>query len=145
MWKAGVLPLAQPGGASSLHQPLHLSLASKPLSQRLMAKCIFGSPATGTPTRALIACRDGHAAGAATLELVKEARSANKHVPAILAGTRPPAPTQDGYVTMGGPDEATDYLREFGQAWKDTPGAVDWLAGNSDTAPPKRRSSKRNT
>lgn len=67
-------------------------------------------------TRALVAYRDGRAAEAATLELVKEARSANKHVPATLAGTRPPAPTQDGYVTMGGPDEATDYVREFGQA-----------------------------
>ena len=93
-------------------------------------------------TRALIAYRDGHAA--ATLELVKEARSANEHVPAILAGTRPPVSTRTGYVTMGGPDEATDYVREFGQAWKDTPGAVDWLAGACDTAPPKRRSGKRN-
>ena len=96
-------------------------------------------------TRALIAYREGYAAEAATLELVKEARSANEHVPAILAGTRPPAPTQDGYVTMGGPDEATDYVREFGQAWKNIPGAIDWLAGASDVAPPKRRSSKRNT
>ena len=96
-------------------------------------------------TKALIAYRDGRASEAATLELVKEARSANKHVPAILAGTRPPAPTQDGYVTMGGPDEATDYVREFGQAWTDTPGVVDWLASTADAAPPKRRSSKRNT
>ena len=84
--------------------------------------------------------RGGHPGAGQGSPLCEQARA-----PAILAGTRPPAPTQDGYVTMGGPDEATDYLREFGQAWKDTPGAVDWLAGNSDTAPPKRRSSKRNT
>jgi len=75
-------------------------------------------------TRALIAYRDGHGAEAATLKLVKEARSANGHVPAILARTRPPVLTQTGYITMGGPDEATDYVREFGQAWKDTPGAI---------------------
>jgi len=96
-------------------------------------------------TRALIAYRDGHAAEAATLKLMKEARSANGHVPAILARTRPPVLTQTGYITMGGPDEATDYVREFGQAWKDTPGAIAWLAEAADAAPSKHRSSKRNT
>jgi hypothetical protein len=44
-------------------------------------------------TRALIAYREGDAAKAATLKLVKEALSTNEHVPAILAGTRPPMGT----------------------------------------------------
>ena len=96
-------------------------------------------------TRTLLAYRDGHAIDAATLDLVREACSANQHVPAILAGTRPPVLTQTGYITMGGPDEATDYAREFGQAWKDTPGAVDWLASAAEATPPKRRSSRRGT
>jgi len=56
-------------------------------------------------------------------------------VPAILARTRPPVLTQTGYITMGGPDEATDYVRGFGQAWNDTPGAIAWLAEAADAAP----------
>jgi tetratricopeptide (TPR) repeat protein len=93
-------------------------------------------------TRALIAYREGDAAKAATLKLVKEALSANEHVPAILAGTRPPVLTQTGYITMGGPDEATDYVREFGQAWKNTSGSIAWLLSTAETTPSKRRSSK---
>jgi hypothetical protein len=41
--------------------------------------------------------------------LVRDAWSANEHVPAIMAGTKPTASSNDGYVTMGGPDEATYY------------------------------------
>ena len=93
-------------------------------------------------TRALIAYREGDAAKAATLKLVKEALSANEHVPAILAGTRPPVLTQTGHITLGGPDEATDYVREFGQAWKNTSGSIAWLLSTAEATPPKRRSSK---
>jgi hypothetical protein len=34
--------------------------------------------------------------------------------------------SDDGYVTVGGPDEAT-YVTECGAAWHRTPGAVAWL------------------
>jgi hypothetical protein len=44
--------------------------------------------------------------------------------PAILTGTQPPVISDDGYVTMGGPDEATDYVTECGPAWHRTPGDV---------------------
>ena len=71
--------------------------------------------------------------------LVKDAWSANEHVPAILAGTKPAVITDDGYVTMGGPDEATYYVTECGAAWHRTPGAVAWLAKLAATLPPKRR------
>ena len=78
-------------------------------------------------TRALIAYRNDEGADPATLKLVQEAWSANEHVPGILAGTTPPLISTGGYVTIGGPDEATDYVRECGPAWKATPGAIAWL------------------
>jgi hypothetical protein len=53
----------------------------------------------------------------------------NRHVPAILAGTKPPVFADDGSLTVGGPDEATFYFTEFGLAWHSTSGAVPWLAG----------------
>ena len=55
---------------------------------------------------------------------VKNAWSANEHVPAILAGTKPAVSSDNGYITMGGPDEATYYVTECGAAWHRTPGAV---------------------
>ncbi len=78
-------------------------------------------------TRALVAFRDGHAAEKKTARVVQDAWSANQHVPAILAGVEPPATSEDGYITVGGADEATDYVRDCGPAWRETPGAVVWL------------------
>ena len=92
-------------------------------------------------TRTLIAYRNGEADGAATVKLVQEAWSANEHVPGILAGTMPPVLSTGGYVTVGGADEATDYVRECGLAWKATPGAIAWLTVAVAALPknPKRR------
>lgn len=73
------------------------------------------------------------------ITLVKGAWSANEHVPAILAGTRPPLFEDSDYVTMGGPDKATYYVTEFGAAWHRTPGAVDWLVKITSALPPKQR------
>jgi tetratricopeptide (TPR) repeat protein len=78
-------------------------------------------------TRALLAFREGRAAEPQATRLVQDAWSANQHVPAILAGTRSPVAPDSGYITMGGADEATDYVRECGPAWHQTPGAVAWL------------------
>jgi hypothetical protein len=47
--------------------------------------------------------------------------------------------SDDGYVTMGGPDEATYYVTECGRAWRRTPGAVAWLIKLAATVKPKRR------
>jgi len=87
-------------------------------------------------TRALVAFRESGKQAAA---LVKNAWSANEHVPAILAGTKPAVSSDDGYITMGGPDEATYYVTECGAAWHRTPGAVAWLTELATTLPPKRR------
>ena len=94
-------------------------------------------------TRALVAYREGQGSAPATLKLLKDARSANEHVPAILAGAKPPMLSRTDYVTVGGADEAAEYVRECGGAWRKTPGAVEWLtiaiAGVSQT---KRGASK---
>ena len=93
-------------------------------------------------TRLLLAYRAGNGTKPATLKLAREARSANGHVPGILGGTTPPVPSTNGYITMGGPDEATEYVREFGPAWMETPGAVEWLVNAAKTAPSRRRATK---
>src|SRR5271156_3712124 len=89
-------------------------------------------------TRALVAFRESGEDEQA-VALVRDAWSANEHVPAILAGTKPPVISDDGYVTMGGPDEATHYVTECGAAWRRTPGAVAWLTKLAATLTPKRR------
>ena len=88
-------------------------------------------------TRALIAFREGRASEPATRKLLREALSTNGHVPEIIAGTKPAVISKTGYVTMGGADEASEYVQECGAAWQATPGAVDWLA--TATARPTRR------
>jgi tetratricopeptide (TPR) repeat protein len=87
-------------------------------------------------TRALVAFRESDEQAAA---LVKNAWSANEYVPAILAGTKPAVSSDDGYITMGGPDEATYYVTECGAAWHRTPGAVSWLTELATTLVPKPR------
>ena len=89
-------------------------------------------------TRALVAFRESGEDEQA-VALVRDAWSANEYVPAILAGTKPPVISDDGYVTMGGPDEATHYVTECGPAWRRTPGAVAWLTKIAATLTPKRR------
>jgi len=91
-------------------------------------------------TRALVAFREsGGSSDEQAAALVKDAWSANEHVPAILAGTKPAVSSNDGYITMGGPDEATYYVTECGAAWHRTPGAVAWLTKLATTLAPKRR------
>jgi hypothetical protein len=44
-----------------------------------------------------------------------------------LAGTKKAKPSTNAYVTMGGEDEATHCVDDWGFDWPTTPGAVDWL------------------
>ena len=89
-------------------------------------------------TRALLGFRQGGENDARAAALARKAFAANEHVPAILAGDKPPAPADGPYITMGGPDEATYYVAECGQAWYRTPNAVAWLARLA-AATPKRQ------
>ncbi len=68
----------------------------------------------------------------------------NRHVPAVLAGAAKPKKRDDGYITMGGEDEAAYYAEQWGHAWNATPGAVLWLwsigdGGQSLKPAPKRK------
>jgi len=78
-------------------------------------------------TQALVAFRENDARDKRAEELAKSAWSANRHVPAALAGTKKVKPSTNGYITMGGEDEAAQYVEEWGFDWLTTPGAVDWL------------------
>jgi hypothetical protein len=71
-------------------------------------------------TRALLAFREGRVREDEVVRLVKDAWSANEHVPAILAGTASPVFSDGDYITVGGPDEATEYVAECGLAWRHT-------------------------
>lgn len=74
--------------------------------------------------------------------LLADALASNGHVRGFLLGKRKPPRTRPDYITMGGEDEAIEYVRDFGAGWARTPGAVVWLR---DTSPrpskPKRRDS----
>lgn len=94
-------------------------------------------------TRALVAYREGKGSTPTTVKLLKDARSANEHVPAVLANSKPPMLSRSDYVTVGGPDEADEYVRECGAAWRKTPGAVEWLTTTAARGgQTKRRASK---
>jgi hypothetical protein len=58
---------------------------------------------------------------------VRKAWNANSHVPAVLSGKKNAKPSTNGYVTMGGEDEAAHYFEKWGFDWLTTPGAIDWL------------------
>jgi tetratricopeptide (TPR) repeat protein len=78
-------------------------------------------------TQALVAFRGNAAINKEAVELAKKACNANRHVPAVLAGTKKTKPSTNGYVTMGGEDEAAHYFEEWGFDWLTTLGAIDWL------------------
>ena len=75
-------------------------------------------------TRALIAFSEGTDTAE---EIVKEAWESNEHVPAILSGKKRRARSEP-FISMGGEDEASQYVQHYGSAWKRTPGAIDWLS-----------------
>ncbi len=91
-------------------------------------------------TRALVAFREGDLEAD---ELAKNAWRSNNHLPAVLAGTKKAKPSTNGYVTMGGEDEAADYFGQWGFDWLTTPGAIDWLtkiAAEAASTTTRRRS-----
>jgi tetratricopeptide (TPR) repeat protein len=97
-------------------------------------------------TRALIAFRENKAGDKKPQELATKAWKANRHVPAALAGTKKVKSSTNGYLTMGGEDEAAHYVAEWGFDWLATPGAVDWLtkvAAETASTPTERRSAHR--
>jgi tetratricopeptide (TPR) repeat protein len=84
-----------------------------------------GSP-YWTYTKALLAFR----AGGPTEEagrLLAEAVRSNGHVPAFLSGEKDLPEAAPAFITLGGEDEAAEYVRACGEAWRRTAGALEWL------------------
>jgi tetratricopeptide (TPR) repeat protein len=78
-------------------------------------------------------------------QIAKDAWQANDHVPGVLSGKQPVVASPDGYITMGGEDEAAYYVEEYGDAWKAVPGAVDWLVSITEKLPRRKRGTPRPT
>ena len=75
------------------------------------------------------------------------ALGANRHVPGYLTGeTTWPEWMPESYA-MGSRDEAVVVVDELGDAWEDTPGAVQWIAANASLAklPKPPRHGRRST
>ena len=64
-----------------------------------------------------------------------EAIASNKNVPPYLLGHRKLPRTLPDYVGVGDENEAIAYAAEHADAWKVTPGALEWLAGQATTPP----------
>lgn len=86
-------------------------------------------------TRALLAFREESPEADS---LAGAAWSENSYVPEILSGRRPLVASRDGYVTLGGEDEAGEYVRDNGAAWRATPGAIEWLVRVTSAMVPNR-------
>lgn len=69
--------------------------------------------------------RAGDTAG--SRKRLADAVRGNRHVPAYLLGKELPR-LAPAYGTVGGDDEAQEFAREFLAGWRDTPGALEWLA-----------------
>jgi len=72
-------------------------------------------------------------------QTVAEAWECNSHVPALLARRGRIRVEDTGYYTLGGQDEAAYYLKEYGFAWKETSGSVDWLVEVTKDLKPRHR------
>lgn len=70
---------------------------------------------------------------------LREAIRTNRHVPAYLLGRKPLPRTLPEYVGFGDEDEAVAYASENMRNWRETPGALLWLASEPASARRKRR------
>ena len=88
-------------------------------------------------TRALFAFKVSKG-GSIGRQAAEEAWACNHHVPKFLARKGRLRYENTGYYTMGGEDEAAYYVEEYGLAWKQTPGAIDWLVEMTKDLKPRR-------
>jgi tetratricopeptide (TPR) repeat protein len=70
--------------------------------------------------------------GSDSRRLLAEAVAGNAHVQSYLLGERQMPKTLPHLISLGGKDEAISYMDEFGEGWKQTPGALDWLRQQGD-------------
>lgn len=81
--------------------------------------------------------------GPTTQHLLMAAMEANRHVGDYLLDRKKIPARLPDYITLGGEDEAIEYVREGLAAWADTSGALAWLKTASPAAPHRRRPAPR--
>jgi tetratricopeptide (TPR) repeat protein len=69
--------------------------------------------------------------GQAARRRLKGAAGQNVHVPVYLLGEKKLPKKRADYITWGGEDEAQEYVRDCGAAWRATAGALEWLQARS--------------
>jgi tetratricopeptide (TPR) repeat protein len=87
-------------------------------------------------TRALLTFRR-HGDTIEARRSLKQARKANRHVPAYLLGEKFPPDQRPGGYSPGDESEALNYVGGFLAGWKSTPGAVAWLRANVEPKKPR--------
>lgn len=122
------------------NQGIRYVLAAKLLDARrmnelklLLAMCADEGSADIQYTRALVAYFED-AGDAETIAQI--AWETNQYVPGMLPGRTSTIELQ-GYITMGGQDEASIYVEIFGPPWKRTSGAIDWIENLTSLLVPK--------
>ncbi|MBT8489833.1 MAG: hypothetical protein KJN62_02175, partial [Deltaproteobacteria bacterium] len=81
-------------------------------------------------TKALLSFRD-QGDCEESREHLEDARDVNPHVPAYLLGKKKIPKRLPDYVGFGDESEALSYAGDNIKNWKATPGALDWLASQS--------------
>jgi tetratricopeptide (TPR) repeat protein len=76
-------------------------------------------------------------------KLLKQASKANQHVPAYLLGIEPLPTEMPAYISMGGKEEAVDYVVGNRRVWLNTPGAITWLRAALDVPGARESRSRR--
>jgi hypothetical protein len=66
----------------------------------------------------------------------------NKHVPALLLGTRKLPKVPPEFYGVGDLNEAVCYAADFMSGWQSTPGAIEWL-GKTTSGPSASRHANR--
>jgi tetratricopeptide (TPR) repeat protein len=81
-------------------------------------------------TKALLSFRD-QGDCEESRERLEEARGVNPHVPMYLLGKKKIPKRLPDYIGFGDESEALSYAGDNIENWKATPGAIDWLAGQT--------------
>lgn len=106
--------------------------------ERLLEQYEDDASALWAYTWALHAFRRGGDSEAARTRL-RDAIRTNRHVPAYLLGRKPLPRALPEYVGFGDEDEAVAYTSQNLRNWRQTPGALLWLASEPAGAAPRKR------
>ncbi|MBM4018723.1 MAG: hypothetical protein FJ288_10415 [Planctomycetes bacterium] len=113
-------------GVRDLLLPLLLVMGCDAEAQRLLAQYETDATALWAYLRALLAFRkEGDSAEAR--RLLERARKVNPYVPRHLLGEAEPV-WSNGRYSLGSPEEAAFCAETCAEAWRSSPGALDWLA-----------------